>query len=606
MPGPDTMKNWWDAWAPYWDRMEDRHFGRAALERLLPRIAGPVLVLGAGLGLLVERLRRAGYAAHGVDRSPAMVAAARRHRRLGLTLADAAALPFRDGAFRTVLVSSGVLDYLADDADAEPLLREARRVLAEGGRLLAGFYRIDPEVERVYRRLGVIDRDGYHPRRMFDLEDALQVHPLEPVKISNAWTGRAYGPTAGYWMYLGLARPRALRAEQRRLHELFAAAARDGVDRRALIDAFPDCVPYRGEAEVQALLEAHGLAGAELLRLPDCLVACRRKALAPDAAAPAADGAWVLRAERVSARYPGASRDAVHALDLTVRRGSVLGLLGPNGAGKTTTMSLLAGLLRPREGTVRHAGGPDGRALRRCLGSVPQTIALYSKLTARENLRFFGGLQGRDGAGLARRLDELLGLVGLTEYADARVETFSGGMMRRLNLAAGLVHDPELLLLDEPTVGIDPQSRHRIFDLVLELRRRGRTVLLTTQYLEEASLLCDRVVILDDGEVLVEGAPGEIVARAGSWRLELDVESPPEQLLAALRGLAPVTAVHAAKGLLSLAVRDGAGAMRVLEELPRLARDGGVRMALRRVAEPTLESVFLDLTGRNLRDGEAA
>jgi len=602
---PGGMDRWWSTWAPYWEHMEDRHFGRRALERVLPRVAGPVLVLGAGLGLLVEQLRQAGFTAQGVDNNPAMVRAARRTRGLDLTLADAAALPFHDGEFNTVIFSSGVLDYLEDDAAAGPLIREAQRVLAAGGRLLAGFYRIDPPIERVYRRLGVLEQAAYHPRRMFDIEDAIRVHPLRPVKMVVEWTGSAYFPTLLYWFRLGVARPRALREEQRRMQALFDLAARDGVERRTLVDAFPDRVPYRDEAGVRRLLEAHGMTGGEIVELPDCLVACRRKPPQVTGALAAAPDDWIIRLERVSLRYPGAERDAVHGLELAIPRGSVYGILGPNGAGKTTTMSLLAGLLVPREGAIRWADGPDARARRRTIGSVPQSLALCPKLTARENLDFFGGLYGLGGGARDRRVEQLLDLVGLSEHAAARIETFSSGMLRRLNLAAGLVHDPGILLLDEPTVGIDPQSRNRIFDLVLEQKRRGRTVLLTTQYLEEASRLCDRVVIMDRGVVLVEGAPREIVARTGTFRLEFDLESPSDRLVEAVRGLVPVSGAAVVERVLVVTARDGAGAMQVLEELPALARAEGARVALRRVAEPSLESVFLDLTGRSIRDTEA-
>ncbi len=388
------------------------------------------------------------------------------------------------------------------------------------------------------------------------------------------------------------------------MHAIFERAARDGVARRTLIDAFPERVPYRGEPEARALLAAHGLAGAEILRLPDCLVACRRKAAPAAAVGAAAD--WLIRVERVSLRYPRATRDAVHALDLAIPRNIIYGILGPNGAGKTTAMSLLAGLRRPDEGAIRYAAGLDAAALHRAVGIVPQNLALYPKLTARENLMFFGGLHGLAGRALRQRVAELLDFVGLAEHANTRVETFSGGMMRRLNLTAGLVHGPSLLLLDEPTVGIDPQSRHRIFDLVLDQKRRGATVLLTTHYLDEADRLCDHVAILDYGAVLVEGATREIVSRLGGRRLEFDLDAPAEPFVQALRQLDRAVNVTVAGRVVSVGARDGDSAMELLKEIPALAARCGARLALRRVAEPTLESVFLDLTGRSVRDMESA
>jgi len=643
----------WSAWAPYWEHLEDRHFGRRALDRVLPRMSSPVLVIGAGIGLLVERLQQAGHTAFGVDRNRAMVSAAKRRRGLGLAAADAERLPFRDESFRTVILSSGVADY-AEDAEAGRYLRESLRVLAPGGQLVAGFHRFEPPLERAYLRLGVIRNDRYHPRRIFELEDAFREELLRPIILAMGWTGRGFAASFAAWLRLGLFRPRALEADRRRSDAAFAQAAKDGLKRGTLIEAFPESVPYRDGNAVRSLVTTHGCPDPEIVATPDCLLACHRKASERVRGEPGGD--WILRLENVTHRYPGASRDAVHALDLTIPRGTVFGILGPNGAGKTTTMSLLAGLLVPDRGTIRFAvdaplaalGVPsppfgrgsdadvchpatrrtqtvrnpersDGtepraqrrasaaaaRAMRVVLGPVPQNLALYPKLTARENLRFFGGLYGLSGAGLERRIDDLLGIAGLSEYAQCRVETYSTGMMRRLNLMAGLVHDPGILLLDEPTVGIDPQSRNRIFELVLDLRRRGRTVLLTTQYLEEASRLCDRLVIMDHGTVLVEGAPAEIVARSGSYRVEFDIEEASSGFLDAVRAMTPA-GMTLAGGILCLSARDGAGAMALLEKVPPVAREHRTRVLLRRVTEPTLENVFLDLTGRSMRDAEAA
>ncbi len=196
---------------------------------------------------------------------------------------------------------------------------------------------------------------------------------------------------------------------------------------------------------------------------------------------------------------------AVDDVSFTLERGELIGLLGPNGAGKTTTVSMIAGLVTPDAGEVRIGGEPlngDADPKKRRLGLVPQDLALYEELTARDNLLFFGALFGLSGAAADAAIASALTLVGLADRARDRVGTFSGGMKRRLNLAAGLLHDPDILLLDEPTVGVDPQSRNAIFDNLEELKRRGKALLYTTHYMEEAERLADRVVIIDRGRVI--------------------------------------------------------------------------------------------------------
>ena len=209
---------------------------------------------------------------------------------------------------------------------------------------------------------------------------------------------------------------------------------------------------------------------------------------------------------------------AVDEVSFTVEPGQLVGLLGPNGAGKTTTVSIVAGLVRSERGDVLVGGKPmsgDTDPLKRKIGLVPQDLALYDELTARDNLRFFGALFGLSGAALDRAMTSVLTLVGLADRAGERVKAFSGGMKRRLNLAAGLLHDPEILLLDEPTVGVDPQSRNAIFDNLEELKRRGKALLYTTHYMEEAERLADRVVVIDRGKVVADDTLAGLYAGAG-------------------------------------------------------------------------------------------
>src|SRR5882724_10380991 len=219
---------------------------------------------------------------------------------------------------------------------------------------------------------------------------------------------------------------------------------------------------------------------------------------------------------------------AVDDVSFTVEPGRLTGLLGPNGAGKTTTVSMIAGLIAPEKGSVLVNGHPlsgDADPLKKKIGLVPQDLALYDELSARENLKFFGGLYGLAGQALEDAMKSALTLVGLADRARDKVKTFSGGMKRRLNLAAGLLHDPDILLLDEPTVGVDPQSRNAIFDNLEELKRRGKALLYTTHYMEEVERLADRIIIIDHGKVVADDTLNGLqsrVATVGGGRATLE------------------------------------------------------------------------------------
>jgi ABC-2 type transport system ATP-binding protein len=220
---------------------------------------------------------------------------------------------------------------------------------------------------------------------------------------------------------------------------------------------------------------------------------------------------------------------AVNDVSFTIEPGQILGLLGPNGAGKTTTVSMISGLLTADSGEVRVDGRPlsgDTDSAKRKIGLVPQDLALYDELSARDNLRFFGALYNLTGAALEQAIASALTLVGLSDRVRDRVKTFSGGMKRRLNLAAALLHNPEILLLDEPTAGVDPQSRNAIFDNLEELKRRGKALLYTTHYMEEAERLADRVVVIDRGVVVANDTLAGLYEKApvpaGSGRVSLE------------------------------------------------------------------------------------
>jgi ABC-2 type transport system ATP-binding protein len=295
---------------------------------------------------------------------------------------------------------------------------------------------------------------------------------------------------------------------------------------------------------------------------------------------------------------------AVSDVSFRVADGETVGLLGPNGAGKTTTVSMICGQVTPDAGDVvidGHVlrGDTDPAKLR--LGLVPQEIALYEELSARDNLRFFGSLYDLDDNALERGITSSLELVGLTDRAGDRVKTYSGGMKRRLNLAAALLHDPQILLLDEPTVGVDPQSRNAIFDNLEALKARGKSLLYTTHYMEEAERLCDRVVILDHGRVVADDTLRGLYRRLpAANRIAVELEQPAEGAwLDDLRGLPGVATVEVEAGQLSVGVTDLSAA--APEVLGWLARNG--RPYTHFVSErPDLEAVFLTLTGRSLRD----
>ena len=297
---------------------------------------------------------------------------------------------------------------------------------------------------------------------------------------------------------------------------------------------------------------------------------------------------------------------AVSDVSFTVDPGELVGLLGPNGAGKSTTVGMIAGIVAPDAGEVRINGQAlqgDTDPAKAAIGLVPQDLALFDELPARENLRFFGSLYGLAGSKLDATIASGLEFVGLADRARDKVKTFSGGMKRRLNLAAGLLHDPQLVLLDEPTVGIDPQSRNAIFDNLEALRARGKSIVYTTHYMEEAERLCDRIVIVDHGKVIandtVRGLYGLLPA---SRRLTVELRGNKQAdsgLAEATRALPAVASAEVADGVLSVALDDlAAGAPGVLS----LLQQRGVAYDHVVSERGDLETVFLTLTGRTLRD----
>jgi ABC-2 type transport system ATP-binding protein len=310
---------------------------------------------------------------------------------------------------------------------------------------------------------------------------------------------------------------------------------------------------------------------------------------------------------------------AVAGLDLAVTAGEITSLLGPNGAGKSTTISMLACLLRPTSGdawVMGHSILQDPMAVKRAIGLVPQDIALYADLSTRENLAFWGKMYGLRGKMLEQRILEVLEIIGLQERQREAVAKFSGGMKRRVNIGIALMHRPSLLILDEPTVGIDPQSRRHILDSVKELNRAGTTVLYTTHYMEEAQELSHHIAVMDQGKVIAQGTHDELVHIVGEFdRVSLSLSGNAAQAALRWQGLPGVRAITPADGADGGAARgDGAaaaaGEFSLLVEdsdmvLPRLFESvagSGSHITSVSVQEPNLEAVFLHLTGRALRD----
>lgn len=296
---------------------------------------------------------------------------------------------------------------------------------------------------------------------------------------------------------------------------------------------------------------------------------------------------------------------AVKGVSFEIQEGEIFSLLGPNGAGKTTTISMLSTLYAPTAGDASIAGHSvtrDPMAVRGVIGVVPQDIALYEDLTARENLLFWGQMYGLSGKALATRVDEVLEQIGLTDKAKNRVKTYSGGMKRRVNIGVGLLHKPRVLFMDEPTVGIDPQSRRAILDTVKDLNQKGMTVLYTTHYMEEAQELSNRVGIIDHGELIALGTQQELTRQVGQTEtliLHLGENDDPEALAKSLDGVKDVLEAIATDHEVSVIAHE---AEDVLAAVVTKANERGIKIRSIDIREPNLEAVFLHLTGRALRD----
>jgi ABC-2 type transport system ATP-binding protein len=310
--------------------------------------------------------------------------------------------------------------------------------------------------------------------------------------------------------------------------------------------------------------------------------------------------AAVLRATGISKRF--GKRLAVDDVSFHIAEGETYGLLGPNGAGKTTSISMVCGILNRDAGEVIVHGQrltPATTSAKAAIGYVPQDLAIYPDLSATENLRFFGRLYGMKGTELTERIAEVLEVIGLTDRAKDRTEKYSGGMKRRLNIGIGLLHRPKLLVLDEPTVGVDPQSRNAILESVEQLSAKGMAILYTTHYMEEAERLCDRVGIIDQGRVIAEGTRRELVALVGQLdKVMLTADGRLAEGAAAARAVGGVREATVQNDRIDVLATE---ARSILPRLLGSVTDAGVVVHAVEVIEPDLEAVFLHLTGKALR-----
>lgn len=294
---------------------------------------------------------------------------------------------------------------------------------------------------------------------------------------------------------------------------------------------------------------------------------------------------------------------AVDNISFVLNKGDILGLLGPNGAGKSTTISMISTLIAPDSGEIFYVGEDiikKPKVIQESMGYVPQEIALYPMLSGKENLIFWGRAYGLKGSRLKEKAEEVSQIIGIKERLKDKVKTYSGGMKRRLNIGVALLHDPELIIMDEPTVGIDPQSRKHILDTVLELNKKGMTVIYTSHYMEEVEYLCNQICIMDQGKIIAEGTKEELIQRYNSSRdILLKLENESEEVLDKIRRLEYVISLEPSEEGIVVKVTQDKG---VFKSIVDILHDEGVSINSMDIQEANLETVFLQLTGRILRD----
>lgn len=311
----------------------------------------------------------------------------------------------------------------------------------------------------------------------------------------------------------------------------------------------------------------------------------------------------LIRVEHISKHFKKIK--AVDGISFSVNKGEILGLLGPNGAGKSTTISMISTLLKPDSGDIFYANTSilqKPKVIQESLGYVPQEIALYPMLTGKDNLSFWGQNYGVKGERLKKKIDEISEIIGIKDRLKDKVKTYSGGMKRRLNIGAALLHDPELIIMDEPTVGIDPQSRKHILDTVLALNKQGMTVIYTSHYMEEVEYLCDRICIMDQGKIIADGTKAQLIEQYDKTRgIKLKTESNGPELLSRMKAIPQVLSVTQEEESKEILIRSNEDKW-VFKNIIDLLHEENIGILSMEFEQPNLETVFLNLTGRVLRD----
>ena len=606
------MSNWWSTWAPIWEYIEEQYLSTEIINNFIHEISSPILVIGAGQGLIVKYLRERGYIVDGIDLEKEMIKIAKKRHSIDIIYADAKKLPFKDESYKTVIIASGVIDYILDKKLIKKIMNEAVRIVRTHGNLFIAFYQLNKNLSKIYRKIGVIDsNNNFHNKRMFVIDKLTKQDPLLCIEPIMNWTNKKFLPILFYWTKLGIRLPKELKEERRKMEYLFEIARNNNIDTEKLKESIPESIPYREPGEVKKLFNDLGFIYNDIIKYRDCIVVKFYRSgfinlNIKNQIKIKEEKDWIIKTENLYKKYKGSDQFAVNCLNLSIKKGTIFGLLGPNGAGKTTTLSILCGLLKPTSGKIYFAKNLKSGSLKEIIGYIPQELALYPRLTGKENLMFFGRLYKIKGKKLRDRVNELLSIIDLQDKANILIKKYSTGMKRRLNLAVGLINDPKIILMDEPTVGIDPQSRNHIFELVHYLKKKGVTILYTTHYMEEADKLCDSIAIMDNGKILMQGNPKTLVNKYGTCQLifktnkkELNNVNKFISNLIRSKLIYDANMVNNKLIIKSIDLKDN---LKIVEEVNNISKKFKINISLINIITPNLESLFLDFTGKKLRD----
>lgn len=601
--------NFWKVWSKYWDSVEDQYLSRSVIDSIIAEIESPVLIVGAGQGLIVNYLAEKGFKVTGIDNSKEMIDYAKKRHNIDIVYADAMELPFDDKSFNTVIVASGVVDFIDDDKIIKKILSESFRVLAIHKNLYISFYKINKKLEKVYKKLGIIIDNYYYMKRILTLGVKARENPVMFAFTIKEWSKKNLFQTLVYWTILGIKLPKELKEEESKSNKIYEKALKDGIKKEDIVDAAPEKLPYRSFTDISDLLIKLGFYYNDITTFDDSyLVKAKKSYLFENVGLVnfyneninISD--FCIKALDISMQYKGSNRKALDSISLAIKKGEVFGLLGPNGAGKTTMLSILSGLIKPTSGEVIF-NDKLSKDIKGKIGYIPQELALYTRLTAEENLYFFGRLYNLTGNRLKGRAKELLAIVGLLDRSNELVANFSTGMLRRLNFAIALINNPEIVLMDEPTVGIDPHSRNKIYELINLLKSNGITILYTTHYMEEVIKFCDTLAIIDRGRILLQGKPYLLLKNYGLVKISYSFTGKlNEKFISKLKKDNDFVDIQESNNILSLFCYNSLNRLSLIEKIEKITKKDDIELSLLNIEEPTLESLFLEITGRNLRD----